>query len=151
MRELHKYDGSAKNQKNYELIDTLLENVGMKAFVEHLNLNKTPLIKKPIYFKALKDNVDVEVAIQYNDSYTETIHSLSRVRSLSYYHRVSHIEYGHLLVCFFHYFIVPAQSGPIFLLGYAITEPEKPILDEKDQNISRNPDPFVVHIYYRML
>ncbi len=45
---------------------------GLISFVEHLNKNKTPIIKKPIYFHANRDDVDVEAAIQYIDSYTET-------------------------------------------------------------------------------
>jgi len=46
---------------------------GVVSFVQHLNENKTSIIKKPIYFHATKDKIDVEVAIQYIDSYNETV------------------------------------------------------------------------------
>ncbi len=46
---------------------------GVKSFVEFLNKAKKPLHKEPIYFEATKDMVEIEVAIQYNDSYNENI------------------------------------------------------------------------------
>jgi len=48
---------------------------GLSSFVEYINENKTPLFKKPIYIHKEKENVDVEIAIQYNDSYNETLSS----------------------------------------------------------------------------
>jgi len=48
---------------------------GLSSFVLYLNENKTPLFKKPIHFSANRDGVEVEVAIQYNDSYTESLYS----------------------------------------------------------------------------
>ena len=48
---------------------------GLSSFVEYLNENKSPLYKKPIHFKKEKDDVEVEVAIQYNDSYSESVYS----------------------------------------------------------------------------
>jgi len=46
---------------------------GIVAFVEHLNKNKTTLHQPPIYFQKSRNNTQVEIAIQYNDSYTETV------------------------------------------------------------------------------
>ncbi len=48
---------------------------GLASFVEYLNENKNPVYKKPIHFKKTEDDVDVEVAIQYNDSYSESVYS----------------------------------------------------------------------------
>lgn len=48
---------------------------GIVSFVNYLNENKTPVIKKPIYYHAVKDNIDVEVAIQYIDTYNENIYT----------------------------------------------------------------------------
>jgi len=48
---------------------------GIKEFVQYLNQNKTPLNPKPIYFEKIKDDVVVEMALQYNTSYSETIFS----------------------------------------------------------------------------
>ena len=46
---------------------------GIKEFVQYLNQNKTTLNPKPIYFECKRDSVIVEMALQYNTSYSETI------------------------------------------------------------------------------
>ncbi|MEK6777327.1 MAG: DNA topoisomerase (ATP-hydrolyzing) subunit B [bacterium] len=46
---------------------------GIVSFVEHLNKNKTALHNKPIYFEQQREGVSVEIAMQYNDGYTESI------------------------------------------------------------------------------
>jgi len=52
---------------------TFLYKGGIKAFVEFLNENKKVLHKDVIYFKRTKNDVEVEVAMQYNDGYQETV------------------------------------------------------------------------------
>ena len=44
---------------------------GIKEFVEYLNRSKTALYEQIIYCEGTKDNVQVEVAMQHNDSYTD--------------------------------------------------------------------------------
>ena len=44
---------------------------GIKEFVEYLNRSKTPLYEQIIYCEGTKDNVQVEVAMQHNHSYTD--------------------------------------------------------------------------------
>jgi DNA gyrase subunit B len=46
---------------------------GIREFVQYLNQNKTPINPKPICFESDRDDVIVEMALQYNTSYTETI------------------------------------------------------------------------------
>jgi DNA gyrase subunit B len=48
---------------------------GIVSFVQFLNENKTPVIKKPFHFHTVKDNIDVEVALQYIDSYNENVYT----------------------------------------------------------------------------
>ena len=50
---------------------------GIKSFVSYLNRNKVPLHEEPIYIEGVKDNISVEVALQYNDGYTENIFSFA--------------------------------------------------------------------------
>jgi len=50
---------------------------GITSFVEHLNKNKTPLHQKPIYIEGSREDVIVEIALQYNDGYTETIYTFA--------------------------------------------------------------------------
>lgn len=48
---------------------------GIKEFVSHLNKHKTILYDEIFYCEGTKDNVEVEIAFQHNDSYVENIFS----------------------------------------------------------------------------
>jgi len=48
---------------------------GIKSFVKYLNKNKENLHEDIIYFSKKQDDVDVEISLQYNNSYTEKIFS----------------------------------------------------------------------------
>jgi DNA gyrase subunit B len=50
---------------------------GIAEFVKHLNRGKTVLHDKPIMMEATRDNVEIEIALQYNDSYSETVFSFA--------------------------------------------------------------------------
>jgi len=50
---------------------------GIAEFIKHLNRGKTVLHDKPIYMEAERDNVSMEIALQYNDGYSETVFSFA--------------------------------------------------------------------------
>ena len=69
---------------NITLIDKRDDNTvefhyegGIKSFVSYLNRNKEALHKEPIYVEGFKDDISVEVALQYNDGYNENIFSFA--------------------------------------------------------------------------
>lgn len=55
--------------------DEYLYKGGLASFVDYLNENKTSIFKKPIFFSKNRDDVEVEIALQYNDGYSESVHS----------------------------------------------------------------------------
>ena len=67
LRDLRPEDGTVEKIFHYE--------GGIKEFVTYLNRSKTPLYEDVLYFEGKKDNVYVEVAMQHNDSYTESAYS----------------------------------------------------------------------------
>ena len=50
---------------------------GIREFVKYLNKNKEVLFPDPIYIEGIKNNISVEVAMQYNDSFTENIYAFA--------------------------------------------------------------------------
>jgi len=50
---------------------------GIVSFVQHLNKNKTVINEKPIFMKGEKDGIDAEIALQWNDGYTELVFSFA--------------------------------------------------------------------------
>ncbi|MCG8605284.1 ATP-binding protein, partial [bacterium] len=65
---------------------------GLISFIEYLNESRAPLHKKPIYVKGEKDDVTIEIALQYNDSYIENI--------FTYINNINTVEGGSHLVGF---------------------------------------------------
>ena len=62
-----------KREENYEKV--FHYEGGIKEFVKYLNSSKTPLYEDILYFEGKKDGVYVEVAMQHNDSYNESVFS----------------------------------------------------------------------------
>jgi len=55
--------------------ETFYSEGGLIEFVRFLDESRTPIIPEPIYAEGSRDNVAVEIALQYNDSFNENIHS----------------------------------------------------------------------------
>src|SRR5271169_1542928 len=52
-------------------------NGGIAEFIKHLNRGKSVLHDKPIYMEAERDGVTMEIGLQYNDGYSETVFSFA--------------------------------------------------------------------------
>ncbi len=65
---------------------------GISSFVEYLNENKQAIHPRPIYLHNTRNGTDVEIALQYNDSYVENI--------FSYVNNINTIEGGTHLIGF---------------------------------------------------
>src|ERR1700759_1621566 len=50
---------------------------GIAEFIKHLNKGKQVLHDKPIHMEAARDSVEIDIALQYNDSYSETVFSFA--------------------------------------------------------------------------
>ena len=66
-REINE-DGSRKS-------DEFFSEGGLREFVKFLDGTRQPLIPEPIYVEGIKQGVPVELALQYNDTYSENVHS----------------------------------------------------------------------------
>jgi DNA gyrase subunit B len=62
-------------REGHEKEDIFHYEGGIKEFVEYLNRGKEPLYSSIIYCEGVKDNVQVEVAMQHNDSYNDSSYS----------------------------------------------------------------------------
>ena len=62
-------DNGKKNEYYYE--------GGIKSYVEHLNRTREVLHEEPIHVVGERDGIYVEIALQYNDSYTSNIYSFA--------------------------------------------------------------------------
>lgn len=57
--------------------DVLHYEGGIKEFVQYLNRHKTPIHEEVIYVNSVRENSEAEIAMQYNDGYTEDIQSFA--------------------------------------------------------------------------
>jgi len=68
LKDLRSPDGEA---------ETFAYEGGIVEFVKYLNKKKQPLHEKPIYFERQRDDMVVEIAMQYTNSYTENVYSFA--------------------------------------------------------------------------
>ncbi|MCK9310457.1 MAG: DNA gyrase subunit B, partial [Candidatus Cloacimonetes bacterium] len=65
-----------KDERSDRMHDFKYEG-GIKSFVEYLNQNKKPISPKPIHIASVKEGMEFEVAVQYNEGYQENIFSFA--------------------------------------------------------------------------
>ncbi len=68
-------DQREKDEKGEFLGETFHSSEGLSEFIKYLDSNREPLMKKVIAFEGEKNGVPVEVAMIYNTSYAENLHS----------------------------------------------------------------------------
>lgn len=61
-------DGSVISEEFYSI-------GGLSEFVKYLDGTRQPIIPEPIYVDGIKNGIPVELALQYNDTYSENVHS----------------------------------------------------------------------------
>ncbi|MDT3402468.1 DNA topoisomerase (ATP-hydrolyzing) subunit B [Mucilaginibacter terrae] len=61
-------DGSFQSEEFYS-------EGGLKEFVKFLDGTRAPIIPEPIYVEGIKQGIPVELALQYNETYSENVHS----------------------------------------------------------------------------
>src|SRR5690606_36805601 len=61
-------DGALRHEEFYS-------EGGLSEFVKFLDGNRQPLIPDPIHVEGIKQGIPVELALQYNDTYSENVHS----------------------------------------------------------------------------
>jgi DNA gyrase subunit B len=64
---------SEKDQDGKQREDTYFYEGGIKSYVEMLNENKEPIHPEPIYVHESKDDIEVEIALQYNNGFTTNL------------------------------------------------------------------------------
>lgn len=68
-------DEREKDEKGAFKQEEFHSSGGLREFLKYLDDSRTPLTEQPIHLTTREDDVEVEVALQYNTSYTENIYS----------------------------------------------------------------------------
>ncbi len=77
-------DKRQRDEQGEALCERFYSEEGLKEFVRYLDATRgTPIIESIIYLDTEKNGVPVEVAMQYNDSYSENVHSYVRAARTS--------------------------------------------------------------------
>src|ERR1700761_4247867 len=68
-------DEREQNEDGTYLTEEFYSEGGLKEFVKYLDGTRPSIIPEPIYVEGIKQGIPVELALQYNDSYSENVHS----------------------------------------------------------------------------
>ena len=67
-------NGNGKNAGHFRS-EKFYSTEGLKEFIRYLDVNREPLTEKVIHFDSEKNDIPVEIALQYNTSFSENVHS----------------------------------------------------------------------------
>ncbi|MEP7268159.1 MAG: DNA topoisomerase (ATP-hydrolyzing) subunit B [Saprospiraceae bacterium] len=73
--KLELYDDRELDDDGIPIREEFLSEGGLAEFVTYLDEGRTPLIDEPIAIKGKEENIEVDVALQYNDGYAENMYS----------------------------------------------------------------------------
>ncbi|MBA2407730.1 MAG: DNA topoisomerase (ATP-hydrolyzing) subunit B [Chitinophagales bacterium] len=68
-------DKRERDENGNHITEVFLSQGGLKEFVQYLDGTREPLIPEPIVVEGARDQVIVEIAMQYNTAYNENVHS----------------------------------------------------------------------------
>jgi len=68
-------DEREKNDDGTFISEDYHSEGGLREFVKYLDGTRTPIIPEPIYVEGIKQGIPVELALQYNETYSENVHS----------------------------------------------------------------------------
>ena len=68
-------DKREKDEEGEYITETFHSETGLKEFVQYIDSNRNPIIQDVIHIEGEKNGIPVEVAMTYNDSYNENLHS----------------------------------------------------------------------------
>ena len=68
-------DKRTRDENNNYLTDTFFSEGGLKEFVKYLDATRDSLMENVMYMEGEKNGIPVEVAMQYNTTYSENLHS----------------------------------------------------------------------------
>jgi DNA gyrase subunit B len=68
-------DERETNEDGTFVVEEFYSQGGLKEFVKYLDGTRTAIIPEPIYVEGMKQGIPVELALQYNDTYSENVHS----------------------------------------------------------------------------
>src|ERR1039457_2649571 len=68
-------DEREKDEAGNQVSDTFFSQNGLRDFIDYLDANREKLMPEPITVEGEKNNIPIEIAMQYNTSFSENIHS----------------------------------------------------------------------------
>ena len=68
-------DEREKDEQGNFLTETFFSKDGLRDFIDYLDANREKLMPEPITIEGEKNGVPIEIAMQYNTSFSENIHS----------------------------------------------------------------------------